>query len=63
MTPATIVLAVWLMAGGFPVWDKKSLCEYVAHKMTEGWSAAQLRDLARSNHVPERVIKWAEKNC
>lgn len=62
MSPATITLAVWL-AGGFPVWDKASLCAYVAHKQTEGWTTEQLKSLARTNHVPERVIRWAEKNC
>lgn len=50
-------------AAGFPVWDRKSLCEYVYHKQVEGWTVAQLRDLARANNVPERVIRWAEKNC
>lgn len=46
-----------------PFWDRKSLCAYVYHKQVEGWSSAQLRALAETNGVPERVIRWAEKNC
>lgn len=48
---------------GLPFWDRPSLCRYIQHKQTEGWSREQLRALALANGVPDYVIRWAQKNC
>lgn len=59
----TVLVATPAARVSAPFWDRRSLCAYIYHKQVEGWTAEQLRALARENHVPERVIRWAEKNC
>lgn len=55
--------ATLVARSNLPFWDRPSLCRYVQHKQTEGWSRVQLRALGEANGIPNYVIRWAEKNC
>lgn len=59
----TLCLLAWPVHAGASFWDRKSLCAYIYQKQVEGLSVEQLKALARANSIPERVIRWAEKNC
>lgn len=40
-----------------------AVCPAVRDARAQGWTSEQMRTWAREHSVPERVIRWAEKNC